>query len=70
MSQSATLIRGTKRNLDGTAIYQSYDSSTKYLAYTIQRPNEQLVSMASHLYTYIQEFIISIDTVEKEKKCI
>ncbi len=45
MSQSATLIRGTKRNLDGTAIYQSYDSSTKYLAYTIQRPSEQ---MASH----------------------
>jgi len=44
MSQSATLIRGTKRNVDGTGVYQPY------LAYTIQRPSEQFVSAASHLY--------------------
>jgi hypothetical protein len=50
MSQSGTLTQGTKRNLDGTTsspaiYYQPIDSSTKYLAYTIQRPSEQ---MASH----------------------
>jgi len=45
MSQSNRLA---KRNLDGTII----DSSTKYLAYTICRPQEQLSSMASfHILT-------------------
>jgi hypothetical protein len=62
MSQSATHIRGTKRNLDSTTIYQPY------LAYTIQQPPyEQLVSMASRIdiveKMYLIGFILSIDPI-------
>lgn len=45
MSQSTTLNRIVKRNLDGSIIYQPM----KYLAYTIHQPQEQFNSMASHL---------------------
>jgi hypothetical protein len=61
MSQSATLVRVAKRALDGTAVYPHHGQNTiyyqpidissnsspttKYLAYTIQRPHEHPVSM-------------------------
>ena len=58
MSQSATVVRVPKHALDGTAIYpydgqnaiyyQPFDvSSTKYLAYPVQRAYEQSVPLAS-----------------------
>ena len=45
--------------------------SAKYFAYTIQRPHEHVISLASHHQISIVRICICISfAVEKEKRCI
>lgn len=83
MSQSATLVRVAKHALDGTPIYphhgqnaiyyQTVDTvaNMKYLAYSIQRPSDQLIALSTptvKIFVHSRIFVFRLKILSREQE--